>query len=139
MAIFEWSESLKVNIEDIDLQHQQLIETIGKLEVSIREGSSRESMKEIFDQLTQYLDKHFQREEQVFGFLNYPLAESHKKEHLDFINKITRFKNDFDSGKVGLTVEMLNFLCEWVRNHLKGADQKYATFIARQQKDSGYV
>lgn len=134
MSIIEWHESMSVNIDEIDRQHQNLVLTIQKLEDSIKQGRSRDVLQEILNELTQYLDVHFKAEERIFKIINYPDAESHRKEHTDFVRRVTQFKREYENGSVGLTAEIMNFLCDWARNHIKKEDKKYGDFIAAQRR-----
>jgi len=65
MAGNKWSESKSVGIDEIDDQHQKLCMTIQKLEDSIRKGQSHNDLKEVFEQLADYIDFHFKSEERI--------------------------------------------------------------------------
>ncbi|MDW7774534.1 MAG: bacteriohemerythrin [Desulfobulbaceae bacterium] len=133
MALFKWDDSLRFNIEVIDQQHEQLIKAITKLEKAMLKGESRTVMKDIFNELTIFLTIHFQTEEKIFESITYPGAERHKEEHRGFIRKVNTFKDEFEDEKIGLAVEIMNFMCDWVLNHIKNVDREYADLITRQQ------
>jgi len=135
MALFKWDDSLTFHIGKIDRQHQQLIQTITKLEKAMRKGESRAVMSEIFNELNVFLTEHFQTEENLFDSIPYSDAASHKEKHRDFIRKVNRFMQEFEEEKIGLAVDVMNFMCDWVVNHIKSVDRGYADIIARQQTD----
>ena len=135
MALFKWDDSLTFHIGNIDRQHQQLIQTITKLEKAMRKGESRAVMSEIFNELNVFLTEHFQTEENLFDSIPYPDAANHKEKHRDFIRKVDRFMQEFEEEKIGLAVDVMNFMCDWVVNHIKSVDRGYADIIARQQTD----
>jgi hemerythrin len=132
MALFKWDDSLIFNIEKIDQQHKQFIKAVTKLEKAMLKGESKTVMSDIFRELTIFLTDHFQAEEKIFELITYPEAESHKEAHRGFIQKVNTFKNDFEDEKIGLAVEIMNFMSDWVENHIKNVDRKYAELINQQ-------
>lgn len=133
MALFKWDDSLIFNIEIIDRQHEQLINAITKLEKAMLKGESKTVMGDIFNDLTLFLTDHFQTEEKLFELITYPEAESHREEHRGFIQKVNTFKDEFKDDKIGIAVEIMNFMCDWVVNHINNVDRKYADLIAQQR------
>lgn len=53
----------------------------------------------------------------------------HIKEHENFRKEVTIFLEEFDTGKVTLSSHMLNFLTNWVTNHIKKQDKEYVKFF----------
>ena len=51
---------------------------------------------------------------------------AHKQEHEAFVTKVEAFQNDYEAGKLGLSIEVMMFLQGWVTNHIKGTDKKYS-------------
>ena len=85
---------------------------------------------QIIDELAAYTIYHFQTEEKYMEQFRYPGLLSHKHEHETFVNKVDSFQKDYDAGKLGLSIEIMTFLRDWVINHIKGTDKKYSeTFI----------
>ena len=75
------------------------------------------------------LGTHFETEERYFDQFGYPGADSHKKEHSDFAGKVSEFKGGFEKGKLGLSIEVMNFLSDWLQHHIKSVDKKYGPFF----------
>ena len=44
----------------------------------------------------------------------------------DFVAKVLDFKSRFDSNAAGMSVDVMSFLSNWLQNHIKGEDKKYA-------------
>ena len=86
-------------------------------------------ISKIIDGLVRYTDTHFKQEEQYFDKLGYPGTANHKKEHADFVKKVSDFRDGFEEGKASLTIEVMNFLSDWLRYHIKGTDKKYSQFF----------
>jgi hemerythrin len=129
MALIQWNETLSVSIAEIDRQHQKLVGMINDLNDEMRKGRGKEILGKIVNELIGYSVTHFKMEEKYFDQFGYPDTENHKAAHADFIQKVTEFKNDFSTGKKGLTIEIMDFLSDWLQKHIKGTDKKYVPFL----------
>ncbi len=129
MALINWDNSLSVNISDIDRQHKKLVEMINELNDAMRQGKGKEAVGTIINNLISYTRTHFTNEENYFKQHNYPDKDAHIKEHEDFINKVSDFKNQYSQGKIGLTLNVMDFLSSWLTKHIKGTDQKYSAYL----------
>lgn len=129
MPLISWNESLSVGVAEIDQQHQKLIAIINDLNDAMRQGKSKDVMSKIISGLISYTQTHFGTEENYFAKFQYPDTAAHKAEHAKFVAKAVDFRSGFDSGKIGLSVEVLNFLSDWLTNHIKGTDKKYGPFL----------
>ncbi len=84
MALFQWEESLSVGLSDIDRQHKQLIEMIGKLDDEMRKGKGKDILEKILNGLVNYALMHFETEEKYFLKYGYPESENHRQIHKTF-------------------------------------------------------
>jgi hemerythrin len=125
MSLIEWNEDLSVNVLEIDREHQLLVGMINELNDAMRWGRG----KVVIGNIISYAGSHFRTEEEYFDKFGYPLASSHKKEHSDFVAKVSEFRSGFESGKLGLTIEVLFFLSNWLKNHIEGSDKRYGSFF----------
>lgn len=129
MALIQWNDSLSVDIVEIDRQHRKLIALINELGDAMRQGQGRTVVGKIISGLRSYTETHFKTEENYFKAFGYPETAGHVKEHAAFVVKVTEFQNGFDKGDLALSVEVMNFLSEWLRHHIKGEDGKYSPFL----------
>jgi hemerythrin-like metal-binding protein len=132
MPLIQWSNSLSVGVEAIDKQHQRLIDMINELNDAMRQGKGREVAGKIIDGLVSYTRTHFTFEEKYFAQYGYPESEQHINEHKQFERKASEFRRDFGKGKLTLSMQIINFLSDWLRTHIQGSDQKYAPFFSQQ-------
>lgn len=132
MSLMLWNSSLSVNIQQVDLQHQRLVEMINKLDDSMKKGHSTIIVSQILNDMVAYSLVHFKTEEELFQIYDYPETEEHIQEHNYFTNKVEEFINEFNSGSQVLSLEVLNFLTRWFLEHIKIQDKAYATFLNRK-------
>lgn len=126
MALINWNSSLSVNIAEIDNQHQKLVGMINDLNEAMRQGKGKTVLGQIINGLIGYVGTHFKTEEKYFEQFGYPETDLHKKEHQEFTSKVGDFKKGFEGGQMGLSIEVMNFLSDWLQSHIKIVDKKYA-------------
>lgn len=129
MALITWNESFSVNVAEIDRQHQKLIGMVNDLNEAMKIGKGKEVLGKILSGLVSYTMIHFRTEEKYFDQFGFPETEHHKKEHATFIEKVSDFKNKFESRNLFLTIEVMDFLGDWLKNHIMGTDRKYSSFF----------
>ena len=129
MSIIKWNNDLGVNIAEIDRQHQQLIILINELHSAMLQGRGQQILGKIMKGLSEYIDEHFTTEEKYFHQFNYPDRDDHIREHTEFTEKINEFKQDMLRGDQNITIEMIDFLSEWLANHILILDKKYEQFL----------
>ena len=127
--MFEWKPQYSVNIASIDGQHQNLFRIAGELHSAMAAGQGKAALSRILDRLVQYTKVHFAHEERLMSLHHYPEAAKHTAEHNALTKQVLAFQTDFDSGKALMTIDVLNFLKNWLKHHIAESDQRYAPFL----------
>jgi hemerythrin len=130
MAFMEWSDKLSVGVPSIDAQHQKLVAMVNELFDALKAGHGKESLVKTLDGLISYTASHFAYEEQLFAKTGYADAAAHKKEHDDMTKKVLEVQAKAKGG-VGfaLPMEVMEFLKNWLVNHIMGTDKKYGPHL----------
>ncbi len=132
-----WTDELKTRINEIDKQHQEIINVINKLHEAFKEGRGREYIKEVLDFLEDYINTHFKTEEKAMTEFNYPrhAMMAHIRQHEDLTEKYRELKKEFLEGRMLLstllTKEILNL---WWLTHIKNTDKLMANFLREKVK-----
>ena len=129
MSFFNWDDSLSVKVNEIDDQHKHLIRLINELYKAKKEGRDKAVLQQILDELVNYSFVHFTTEEKYFIRYRYANTEEHQRCHSGFVDKITEFKEAYYDGSATLSDDLLEFLKDWLINHIKGEDRKYIDFF----------
>lgn len=130
MAYLDWNDNLSVNVPVIDGQHRELVRLINRLHDAMTQGQGQRVLGGTVDGLIEYAQIHFRTEERFFDASGYPDSVAHKKEHEDFVVKVTDFKQGFDEGRLMLSLDVMDFLAEWLVKHIQGTDKKYVPFVS---------
>jgi hemerythrin len=126
MALFTWSSEYNLNIPQIDAQHQGLVRLINSLHDAMGRGEGRVALAKILADLVNYTVVHFRDEEKYMQSIGYPGLAAHHTQHQAFVAKVSAFQADFEAGKLTLTLQVMNFLKDWLRVHILDSDQKFA-------------
>ncbi len=129
MALIKWDNSFIVNVGVIDNQHQRLVSMVNDLHEAMEAGKGQDALGEIVDGLVHYTRTHFVTEEKYFDQFGYPEAAPHIREHDVFTEKISEFQTGMQEGKLGLSIQVMYFLRDWLKDHIKESDMKYSRFF----------
>lgn len=132
MAFMEWESNYSVGIENIDKQHNHLIDLINKLYDAMKAKKTNEIMEDILRELINYTLIHFKTEEDLFAEFGYPTAVEHTAEHKNFVETVGKFNQDYLNKRVGVSVKILDFLMDWLKNHILGEDKAYGPFLSEK-------
>lgn len=128
MPLIEWRDNLSVNIREVDVQHKKLIAMLNELHDAMMKGKGREVLNNILNGMAEYTVTHFATEERLMREYNYPGYVKHKYEHDQFVKKVYEFKEKLGKGQIS-TIEVLNYLSNWLKTHILGSDKKIGEYL----------
>jgi hemerythrin len=131
-TLYKWGPEFSVYIKGIDRQHNYLVTTLNNLYRHLLAGSDREYMDETLKAMADYTKFHFRSEEVLFDKYGYPRAEAHRRQHQSFVNKVTEFLDAYNRNEERLTIQVLNFLADWVYNHILISDHDYGEWFLKK-------
>ncbi len=131
MKLIQWSAALAVGHDEIDAQHQQLVEIINRLHEAMMERRGREVLAQVFEDLEKYTRFHFATEERLMDRHHYAASADHKKAHADLIDKLLALYSDFERGKLTISMETMNFLKSWLTDHIGRKDKSLSAFLSK--------
>lgn len=124
MAFIKWKAEYSVKVKEIDEQHKEVVETINKAHEAVNDSADLEEIKQVLNDLVGLVRTHFSTEEKYFEEFNYEETDEHVEEHIKLTEKVLEFYNRFEAGE-DIIKELLDFLKEWLEDHLITMDQKY--------------
>jgi hemerythrin len=129
MALFQWNQSYSVRVAELDRQHQSLFALLNQLHDAMLSGEGNAIIQETLALLVEYTDVHFKAEERYFRTFNYHGRRTHELEHAAFIEKLSSLRKRVETGKGRVSVETLDFMRDWLKEHIRHTDQQYADFF----------
>lgn len=120
-----WDEKYSVGVELIDKQHQVMFKTINELVETLGGIPTDEQVNKIIQSLIAYKKFHFVTEEKYFDEFHYEGGEDHKLKHKVFSAKLEEMIKEHQGDSIGLAFALVDFLEDWLIDHLMVTDQKY--------------
>src|ERR1035437_310820 len=93
-----WTADLNTEIDEIDNQHQRIVDYINQLENAF-ERQDRQSVGVVLDELVDYSLSHFAFEESLQEEAGYTFAKPHKAIHEMFVKRLTRYQEKHLAGE----------------------------------------
>ena len=135
MPLISWNAGLSLGIQDIDTQHRKLVDIINQLHDAQLQGRSREVMDKILSALYDYTQQHFSFEEKMLARAGYADLANHQQTHRAFMAKLADLQaRHRDPKKPMSSLEVMNFLKDWLVKHIQGVDKRYAAELATAQQ-----
>jgi len=129
-ALFvNWNQAWCIGVRDIDTQHQHLVALVNKLNQAMSEGKGKHVLEEILESLVSYTKSHFRDEERMMEQNGYPDLLDHKAQHVALTRKVLDFQTEFKAGTVGMSIDIMQFLGSWLKDHILGTDSKYVALM----------
>lgn len=130
MPFINWSNDLSIGVVQIDGQHQKLVGMVNRLHDAMKNRTGSQEVVKVLSELVEYTKYHFETEEKLMQQHGYTSFPSHRKEHVDLTKQVSDL-----AVKVGennssiITIETMNFLRDWLKNHILGTDMKLGDFL----------
>jgi hemerythrin len=125
-----WDDFYALELPEIDDQHKALFQIINDLWHAVVAKSAADAIADILRRLEHYAIIHFTAEEALMRCLTYPRLDEHKRAHRLFIDQIGSARRKWADGRpIGL--EILDFLNNWLIDHIMTIDKDYAAHYAR--------
>jgi hemerythrin len=137
-VFFQWSDSFSVGIPEIDEQHKVLVSLLNQLHAAFRERNGTQASREILDRLAEYTRTHFLLEESLMRISRYPGLDEHRAQHEDLIKQVTSLQTKLDAGKASISVELLQFLLNWLSKHINESDKRFGQHFCTSTRQ-GYA
>jgi hemerythrin len=129
MAAFAWKPEYSVSVSVLDTQHKKLLALAQNLHEAMSAGRGREVLGRCLNELVDYTKTHFAEEESLLARHNNPELPQHRLQHSQLIKQIADFQQQFASGNAFITIDLMDFIRNWITNHILQTDKRYADFF----------
>jgi hemerythrin-like metal-binding protein len=124
-----WSSKYSVGVKVLDEQHIVLFQLINNLHEAMMKGQAQTFTGPLLHKLADYTRTHFTAEEKMMAATSFPGLAAHCKIHLALIKQVETFAGRYDTGKTLLSLDLLNFLRDWLNNHILKSDHEYGSWL----------
>jgi hemerythrin len=134
MALIRLEDSLKLDIPEIDSQHEKLIGLVNLLHDTMLQGADRAALDGLLSQLLEHTRVHFAYEEQLMSQYNYPGYEAHKSEHNRLMQHLEDLAERYTNGELLLSFAVVLELKGWAVIHIEKSDQPLGAFLNNREE-----
>jgi len=127
--LITWSDIYSVQVGSLDKQHQKLFDIVNRLHEAMGVGKGQAQVQAVLEELIAYTKTHFSAEEAILEKQGYPTLVSHKAEHKALLEKVQSYRKAFLEGKTGMSASLLQFLVDWLKQHIQQTDKKYSQYL----------
>lgn len=132
--LFPWTAKLSIGIKEIDEQHKILVKLVNQLHAAMKARVGTKEASVVLDKLADYTVFHFKHEEDLFQKHGYPAQVEHKKFHTELVDSVLKFQKDLKAGRAGLSMDLMLFLTNWLKDHIMVKDKAYVPFLKDKLK-----
>ncbi|WP_141400490.1 bacteriohemerythrin [Magnetospirillum sp. 15-1] len=126
-----WQEHMRVGIDVVDDDHQELFALVREFETASQTASGQVDPVEIgriLERLQAYVNDHFEREETAQLEAGYEGYAENKRQHDELRHTLEKFMDKHRCGEWGdlkvATENMRSFLAIWLQEHIMKTDRK---------------
>ena len=129
IPIFQWREEYNTNIKEMDAHHRELFQTANKLYEEIHSGRNQSVLEDTLNFMIRYTEDHFSEEEKLMEDYDFPEYDVHIKHHVRLIREVQDLKTKYAAGEMRMDMSIVNFLKDWIINHILTEDRKYGPYL----------
>ena len=129
MELIKLEDNLKLNIPEIDSQHETMTRLINQLHETMLQGADRAALDELLSQLLEHTRTHFAYEEHLMLQYSYPEYEAHKSEHNRLMQHLVDLAERYKNGELLLSFAIVLELKGWAVVHIEKYDKPLGTFL----------
>lgn len=132
MAFIELPNNLMVKIRNFDNQHQTLVALVNELYEAMKSRQEEAVFRTFFSRLVDQTKTHFADEERLMQEHGYAGYEAHKLQHDILIRQVVNLNAQLQQGQPVLNLEVLEFLKDWLLDHIVHSDLLYVPFLTQR-------
>jgi len=137
MPVLEWNDSFLIGIRQFDEHHKHLVLLLNMTFDGITTNAPKDELEAVLHELIEYTAYHFTAEEHWMKEHHYPGLDVQVKEHAEFTKRIGELAKDFHSGIKDIDLVVLDFLIDWLTEHILEKDSAYGTYVAAKGLPDG--
>ena len=136
MPFMEWDSTFELGIKEFDEHHKYLVHLLNMTYDGLTCRAGNDELGAVLDELIDYATYHFATEEYWMDTHKYSGLLQHHEEHEKFCSRVVEIQKDFHQGKTNLTLEVMQFLNNWLSNHILKTDAEYGRFAQGLSHDA---
>lgn len=130
--VIQWIPEYSIGNREIDEQHKVLFTMVN----GFFHQEGKENAMVLFQNLSSYIDLHFNAEENLLRQINYPDTEEHIKKHEELREKFERLQEKLADYDIDVHHRIAMFLYNWLAKHILKSDMAYRAYALSIEEES---
>ena len=130
MDLIRLEDDLKLQIPEIDAQHEALIGLINELHENMLQQADRSVLDGLLQRLLDDTRDHFAYEEELMLETGYPRYQAHRLEHQKLLQRLLDLIGRFRDGELLFSFAVIVELKGWAKVHIANADRMLGVFLS---------
>jgi len=132
-----WTKAMSTNIDAIDKDHHVLMMLLNKI---IDPLADADAITSVTEELLDYTQYHFHREEAIMEICNYPDLAHHRELHRALAGKVSELAQDWrDNRDPAMLRRLHKFLRVWLFDHIINQDAQITAYTAGKKRDISHA
>ena len=128
-STIQWKDEYSVGITHIDQDHKKLISLLNQFTVAYDHAMDEDFEKKALEELIEYTQYHFKREEKLMSDNDYPDFDAHQAKHQEMIEQVGTFVDLYNEKGHDALKEISEYLTVWLISHINGTDKEYTQYL----------
>src|SRR5215472_17251371 len=135
MRVFKWNAGHAVYLPEIDAEHRAIFSAAGDVQKAVEGNVPVARILEGLHRLLTAAENHFAHQERLMQETHYS-SFSWRARQLDAaLKRLKQFAERIGAGEEGTEVLMLEFLSNWMRDHLAVADRMMGAHLRNHRRE----
>ena len=126
-----WGGILSVGVDEIDEDHQKLINIFNMLNHAVTEGESPDYLAAILEELINCTAWHFSHEERLMLKHGYEDIEEHKAVHRELVKSAREMQQNILQADGPIADKDIEFLERWLTEHILTDDLRLGSYLSQ--------
>lgn len=129
MTLLQWRDDFRIGIDEVDHEHQALIELINALHAALGEDRSSERVEAFLGDIYAGISAHFALEEKVMRARRYDDLAAHKADHERLLDDLRDLMDEQATGSILDEERFAARLAQWFGGHFQTHDARVHRFL----------
>lgn len=134
VTVLRWQSAMQLGIPALDADHKKLVGLLNTLHYAVIAGGDWDSIGRLLDDLIDYTQTHFAREEALMERTGYPDLQRHRDAHERLARKMQEYYATFIEDPEAFEMDAFyDFVSDWLLHHVLGDDMKLKPYAAKAE------
>jgi len=129
MPIVNWKDEYIIGVEEIDIQHQKMVNLVNNLHASVEARVEKGELERLLVELVEYTRMHFSTEEKFMKKNAAPNFKEHHKEHKSLLRHLDHLVSIVANGQQPTFFSDYDLSSDWMIAHILEHDKKMGDYL----------